>query len=151
MPKGETGVYTISTSHTKPGSNATLQVDQYSGAVLTDVRFDDYGIMAKTITVGIALHEGRLFGLANQIIGLIVCLGLILVVISSFIMWRKRKPKGKLGAPIPSSDPKVTRTVFLMMLILGILMPLVGISIIIVFLLDRFILTRFRPLKTWLY
>lgn len=62
MPIGETGVYTISTSHTRPGDEATLHIDQYSGAVLTDVRFADYGLMAKGITMGIALHEGRLFG-----------------------------------------------------------------------------------------
>lgn len=54
------GVYTISTSHSKPFDNATLHVDQYSGAVLTDVRYDDYGLMGKAITLGIALHEGKL-------------------------------------------------------------------------------------------
>ncbi|MDF2837340.1 MAG: hypothetical protein K0Q63_2980, partial [Paenibacillus sp.] len=47
MPHGKKGVYTISTSHTRPGHNATLHVDQFSGAVLTDVRFADYSLMAK--------------------------------------------------------------------------------------------------------
>ncbi|QOS97260.1 PepSY domain-containing protein [Brevibacterium sp. JNUCC-42] len=150
MPQGEKGVYTIATSHIKPGDNATLHVDQYTGSVLSDVRFDDYGIMAKGITVGIALHEGRLFGLANQIIGLIVCLGLIGLVISSFIMWRKRKPEGKFGSPTKSKDKKITRTVFFIMLAMGIIMPLVGISIIVVFLLDRFVFSKIKPLKAWL-
>ncbi|MFJ7974396.1 PepSY-associated TM helix domain-containing protein [Peribacillus sp. NPDC096379] len=150
MPQSEKGVYTVTTSHTKPGDNATLNIDQYSGAVLTDVRFNDYGITAKAITVGIALHEGRLFGLANQIIGLIVCMGLIGVVISSFIMWKKRKPSGKLGAPSKVHDKKLTRTVFFIMLVLGIVMPLVGISIILVFLLDRFVLPKFKPLRGWI-
>ncbi|MBE1556367.1 PepSY-associated TM helix domain-containing protein [Sporosarcina limicola] len=150
MPKGEQGVYTIATSHTKPGDNATLHVDQYTGSVLSDVRFADYGIMGKGITMGIALHEGRLFGLANQIIGLLVCLGLIGLVISSIIMWSKRKPKGKLGAPAKPKDEKVTRIVFCIMLAMGILMPLVGISILFVFIVDRFILSKIKSLKTWL-
>lgn len=140
MPEGEKGVYTISTSHTVPGDNATLHVDQYSGAILSDVRFDDYGMMAKAITYGIALHEGRLFGLPNQILGLITCIGLVVISFSSFVMWKKRKPDGKLGLPVKAKDKKVERGVFILMLILGLIMPLVGISVIIVYLLDRFVI-----------
>jgi uncharacterized iron-regulated membrane protein len=150
MPEGVKGVYTISTSHTKPGDNATLHIDQYSGSVLSDVRFSDYGILGKAITIGIAFHEGRLFGLANQIMGLIVCLGLIGLVISSFIMWRKRKPIGKLGSPAKPMDKKTKRTVFFIMLVMGMIMPLVGISIIFVFLLDRFVFTKIKPIRAWL-
>jgi uncharacterized iron-regulated membrane protein len=150
MPEGEKGVYTIATSDTKPGDNATLHVDQYTGSVLSDVRFDDYGMMAKAITLGIAFHEGRLFGFANQMLGLIVCLGLIGLVISSFMMWRKRKPDGKIGSPAKSKDKKITRTVFFIMVAMGVIMPLVGISIIVVFLFDRFVLSKIKPLKAWL-
>ncbi|WRP08660.1 PepSY domain-containing protein [Rossellomorea aquimaris] len=150
MPQGDMGVYTIATSHSKPGDNATLHVDQYSGSILSDVRFSEYGIMAKAITMGIALHEGRLFGLANQIIGLIICFGLIGMVVSSLILWRKRKPESKSGAPTKSKDKKMTRAVFIIMMVMGVIMPLVGISIIIVFLLDRFVIPHNKPIKSWL-
>ncbi|WP_374056788.1 PepSY-associated TM helix domain-containing protein [Rossellomorea sp. FM04394] len=150
MPQGDKVVYTIATSHSKPGDNATLHVDQYSGSILSDVRFSDYGIMAKAITMGIALHEGRLFGLTNQIIGLIICIGLIGMVVSSLILWRKRKPEGKSGAPTKPKDKKMTRAVLIIMLVMGVIMPLVGISIIIVFLLDRLVFPHIKPLKTWL-
>ncbi|WP_456270976.1 PepSY-associated TM helix domain-containing protein [Bacillus sp. AK031] len=150
MPQGEKGVYTIATSHTKPGDNATLHVDQFSGEVLTDVRFSDYGLMAKAITMGIALHEGRLFGLANQIIGLVVCLGLIGFIVSSLMMWKKRKPQGKLGSSPKPKDKRITRTVFIIMLVLGVIMPLVGLSIVIIFVLDRFVFTKIKPLQNWL-
>lgn len=149
MPDGESGVYTVSNDQ-KPANLATLHLDQYSGAVLSDVRFKDFGITAKLIEVGIALHEGRLFGLANQVFGLIVCLGLIGIVISSFVMWRKRKPQGKLGAPNKPKDKKITRTIFYIMLVMGIIMPLVGASIIVVFLLDRFVFPRIKSFKIWL-
>lgn len=149
MPQGETGVFTLSTSHIKPGNNATLHIDQYSGAVLTDVRYADYGIMAKAITLGIAFHEGKLFGLANQLLGLIACLGLILVAISSYIIWRKRKPNGKLGAPSQPNNKKVTLGVLIIMLICGAIMPLVGLSILVVLVLDLFIIRRIKPLRHW--
>ncbi|MGM0835133.1 MAG: PepSY-associated TM helix domain-containing protein [Bacillota bacterium] len=150
MPQGERGVYTISTSHSKPFDNATLHVDQYSGAVMTDVRYEDYGLMGKAITLGIALHEGKLFGLANQLLGLILCIGLIGMMISSLIMWRKRKPADGSGAPGKHVDTKIKRAVTIIMFLLGVVMPLVGISIIAVLLLDKLVFTRIKRLKAWL-
>ncbi len=149
LPNGDKGVYTISTAHATPGNSATLHVDAYSGAVLTDVRFADYGVLGKLITYGIAFHEGRLFGWPNQLLGLIACLGLILVAISSYVMWKKRKPDGKLGAPSNPKNKKVTIGVLVIMLICGAIMPLVGISILIVLVLDLFIIRRFKPLRAW--
>lgn len=150
MPQGETGVFTISTSHSKPFDNATLHVDQYSGAILTDVRYADYGLMGKAITLGIALHEGKLFGLANQLVGLLLCIGLIGMMVSSLVMWRKRKPEKGLGAPGRHVDIKIKRAVTIIMLLLGLVMPLVGISIIVVLLLDKLVFVRLKRLKAWL-
>jgi len=149
VPQGETGVFTLSTSHNKPGNNATLHIDQYSGAILTDVRYADYGIMAKAISLGIAFHEGKLFGLTNQLIGLTACMGLILVAISSYVMWRKRKPNGKLGAPSQPNNKKVTYGLLIIMLICGAIMPLVGLSILFVLLLDLLIIRRIKALRHW--
>lgn len=149
VPQGETGVFTLSTSHIKPDNNATLHIDQYTGAVLTDVRYADYGIMAKAISLGIAFHEGKLFGWANQLLGLIACAGLILIAISSYIMWRKRKPEGKLGAPSQPKNKKVTFSLLILMLICGAIMPLVGISILFVLILDLLIIRKIKPLRHW--
>ncbi|WP_338019689.1 PepSY domain-containing protein [Paenibacillus piscarius] len=148
-PFGENGVFTVSTAHSKPGHSATLHIDQYSGAVLTDVRFEDFGILAKLITYGIAFHEGRLFGIANQLLGVVACLGLILISVSSYIMWRKRKPTGKLGAPPKPKNPKITVGVLIIMLVCGAVMPLVGLSILIVLVLDFFVLRRIKALRHW--
>ncbi|WP_245808939.1 PepSY-associated TM helix domain-containing protein [Shouchella patagoniensis] len=61
MPMGEHGVYTASHMQ-QPVDLATLHMDQYSGAILSDVRFADFSSSAKLVEAGIALHEGRLFG-----------------------------------------------------------------------------------------
>lgn len=149
LPRGETGVYTISTSHTRPGNDATLHIDQYSGAVLTDVRFADYGLLAKAITIGIAFHEGRLFGPTNQLLGLVICIGIILLAISSYVMWRKRKPDGKLGAPGRPKDKRAMIGALIIMLVLGAIMPLVGLSIAVVLVLDLLVIRRIPALKNW--
>ncbi|MBD2847691.1 PepSY domain-containing protein [Paenibacillus sp. IB182496] len=150
LPRGEQGVYTIATSHTRPGHNATLHVDQYSGAVLTDVRFAQYGLMAKAITLGIAFHEGRLFGLANQLLGLLVCIGIVLIAVSSFFMWRKRKPQGKSGAPAAAKLKTARFGVLAILLVCGAVMPLVGLSILAVLLAELLVLRRIKPIKRWL-
>ncbi|RXZ82918.1 PepSY domain-containing protein [Paenibacillaceae bacterium] len=149
MPQGQTGVYTISAADGKPRNSATLHIDQYSGAVLTDVRYADYGVMAKAVSLGIALHEGRLFGLANQLLGLVTCIGLIFISASSYFMWRRRKPSGKLGAPGKPRDNRAAIGLLVIMLAFGVLMPLVGLSIVAVLLLDWLIIRRIRPLKHW--
>nr|WP_236702326.1 MULTISPECIES: PepSY domain-containing protein [Bacillaceae] len=141
MPQGETGVYTASHMDV-PKDLATLHMDQYSGAILSDVRYDDFGFGAKLVESGIALHEGRLFGWVNQALGLITCLGLMGLIGTSFVMWRKRAPKGTFAAPRKATDPKTTWVVFGIMALFGILMPLVGLSLLVLLFIDFVI----RPL-----
>lgn len=141
LPDGPTGVYTIS-HETNRLDLATTHIDQYSGTVLISRGFQDFDFIPKLVSAGIALHEGRLFGWPNQLLGLITCLGLMGIVASSFVLWKKRKPNGKLGAPPGSKDKKVTRAVFFIMLGFGILLPLVGLSIIVVYVLDRLFFSK---------
>ncbi len=141
MPQGETGVYTASHMDV-PKDLATLHMDQYSGAILSDVRYNDFGFGAKLVESGIALHEGRLFGWVNQALGLMTCLGLMGLIGTSFVMWRKRAPKGTFAAPRKSIDKKTTWIVFGIMAVFGILLPLVGLSLLVLLFIDFVI----RPL-----
>ncbi|SFB06813.1 MULTISPECIES: PepSY domain-containing protein [unclassified Bacillus (in: firmicutes)] len=149
FPEGETGVYTISVFPQKPKDQATLHINQYTGGVLADLRFADYGPMAKVIEIGIALHEGRYFGLLNQLFGLLTCLGLVLIVWSGVVMWWKRRPAGKLGAPTKLKSDKMSRKVLALTILLGILLPLAGISIIFVLLIDYFLIRRIPAAKEY--
>ncbi|MCM3719068.1 PepSY-associated TM helix domain-containing protein [Fictibacillus phosphorivorans] len=148
-PVGEDGVYTVASSRDKPENEATVYFNQYNGEIVEEIRFSDYGWMAKAISIGIAIHEGHYFGLANQLLGTVAALGLIVIVIFSLIMWKKRKPRGKLGIP-KKSDKKRKPWLLGLILITGVLMPLAGISFILVYLLDRFIIPKIKPLQVWL-
>lgn len=135
LPEGETGVYTVTSAAGHPFKESTVNLDQYSGETLSSVTYADYGILGKLITVGIAFHEGRLFGLLNQLVGVALCLGLIFVVISSFIMWRKRKV-GSIEQMKRFEDERIKRIVGILILLLGVTLPLAGISILVVLLFD---------------
>ncbi|WP_246294602.1 PepSY-associated TM helix domain-containing protein [Paenibacillus planticolens] len=147
LPADEKGVYTIYSTTADPKKQTTLHIDQYSGKVLADQRFKDFSFMAKAVTIGIALHQGEYFGVINQIICLLVCLGIILVAVSGVVMWWMRKPEGRVGAPALPKDFKMVKWVALITLVLGIVFPLVGISLLIVLLLDALIIRRIPALK----
>ncbi|WP_028401506.1 PepSY-associated TM helix domain-containing protein [Ectobacillus panaciterrae] len=150
FPKGEKGVYTVAVSPDKPEGQATLHIDQYSGKVLADLRFKDYGILAKAISIGVALHEGRYFGLANQLLDLIICLGLIGISLTGIMMWWKRKPSGTLGAPSLPKNFRLLKGVTILIIILGIIFPLVGASFLVVLALDWLIIKRIPVVKQWI-
>ncbi|SEM85389.1 PepSY-associated TM helix domain-containing protein [Lihuaxuella thermophila] len=149
FPEDPKGVYTISVFPDKSEDEATLHLDQYSGKVLDDFRFDDYGPVAKIISTGITLHKGTQFGLANQLAGLIVCLGIVAIAITGVIMWWKRRPQGKLGAPTLPKNFKMTKWAAIIIMALGVLFPLVGVSLIIALLLDFLVIRRIPKVKQW--
>jgi uncharacterized iron-regulated membrane protein len=149
IPNEKEGVYTLSAFPPKAQDEATMHIDQYSGAVLADYRYDNYGLVGKIVAWGITLHKGTQFGLVNQLISLFICLGIILVAVSGFYLWLKRKPKKEMGAPKAPSIKKIK--LFLILLIgLGILFPLVGLSIIVVWLIDWLIIQRISVIKKFM-
>ncbi|MGG2063379.1 PepSY-associated TM helix domain-containing protein [Bacillus sp. S14(2024)] len=149
FPKGEKGVYTVTVSPDKPEGQATLHIDQYSGKVLADLRFKDYGILAKAISIGVALHEGHYFGLANQLLDLIICLGLIGISLTGVMMWWKRKPSGTLGAPSLPKNFKLMKGTAVLIIVLGIVFPLVGASLLAALALDWLVIKRLPSVKKW--
>lgn len=105
LPSGMEGVYTISVFPDDPRHDATLHIDQYSGKVLADVRWQDYNAVARSVQMGVVLHEGKLFGLGNQLLMLAVCLAILLEPASGLWIWWKRKPAGRLGVPPLRHEP----------------------------------------------
>lgn len=52
-------------------------LDPNSGAILKRIDFSQRPLLDRIIGYGVAAHEGQLFGLANQLLGLFTTLGLI--------------------------------------------------------------------------
>ncbi|MGL4819244.1 MAG: PepSY-associated TM helix domain-containing protein, partial [Bacilli bacterium] len=99
LPASQDGVYTAAVFPRDVTAQATLHIDQYSGAVLADLRYADYGPLAKIIETGIALHEGRLLGPVNLVVCFLLCIALVFITVSGAVMWWKRRPNGKSGIP----------------------------------------------------
>lgn len=141
-PRGPLGVFSVRTLTNDPRKWAFLHVDQYSGRVLGFYRYDALSIFPRTITLGIALHEGRLFGIWNQVFGLLACMMVFTLSGSAAILWWKRRPEGRLGAPRMLDSFQLPRGIVAISSVMAVLFPVAGASLVAVLLFDRFALPR---------
>ncbi|WP_338640906.1 PepSY domain-containing protein [Burkholderia pyrrocinia] len=142
LPSGADGVFTASYFPADPKAERTIYIDQYSGAVLKDIRYDDYGAVSKAVSYGTSLHMGRYFGLANQIVCAVLSLGLAAMAVTGTVMWWKRRPAAKLGAPSRERGTPPMRGWIAGLVLLGIVFPLMGTTIVAVWLIDRLLFGR---------
>lgn len=114
-----------------------LTLDPNTGDILTDRGFAEKNALDKTIQVGIAAHEGQLFGLANQLLGLFTALGLLAICVSALVMWWRRRPGGALGIPAPRvTGFRIGIGLKVAIVMLAILLPVAGMSIALLWLFD---------------
>ncbi len=142
LPASATGVYTVSYFPPDPKQERTLYIDQYSGAVLKDIRYDDYGAVSKAVSYGTSLHMGRYFGLGNQVLCALISLGLAAMAVTGCLMWWKRRPARSLGAPGRERAVPPMRAWKAGLVFLGVLFPLMGASMLAVWIADRTVFGR---------
>ncbi|MGS0896030.1 PepSY-associated TM helix domain-containing protein [Burkholderia stagnalis] len=152
LPSGPDGVFTASYFPADPKAERTIYIDQYSGKVLKDIGYDDYGAVSRAVSYGTSLHMGRYFGLANQIVCAVLSLGLAAMAVTGAVtgavMWWKRRPAGRLGAPSRERGAPPMRGWIAGLALLGIVFPLMGATIVAVWLVDRLLFGRAAPAAT---
>ena len=127
-----------------------LVLDPLSGTVLKRVEFAQRPLLDRIIGYGVAAHEGQLFGLANQLLGLLTTLGLMTLSISAVVLWWRRRPQGTLGAPPAQAESQYPAILLGVLVLLGVYMPLLGASMLTLCLLERWVLSRIAPLRNFL-
>jgi len=150
LPDGPGGAYVATWRPDRVEDTRVVYLDQYSGKVLGDVGFKDWGPAAKAIEWGIAVHQGQEYGPLNRYLMLAGCIAVVLLAVSAVTMWWKRRPAGSLGLPPAPADPRAMRGLIAIMIGVGIVYPLVGASLVVAFLIDRAIwLARRRTLTAY--
>ncbi|MGL5838614.1 MAG: PepSY-associated TM helix domain-containing protein [Sphingorhabdus sp.] len=142
--------WTISSENQNRPVNRILLVDVATGRILSDEVFSAKHPIDKIVGYGVAWHEGALLGWVNQLIGLLTAVALITLAISGFILWRRRRPDGELGAPVVSRVPARMAGVMVILFALAALLPLLAASLIVLWLFDRLILPRLPSFSHWL-
>ncbi|WP_421706299.1 PepSY-associated TM helix domain-containing protein [Alloalcanivorax xenomutans] len=142
IPAEASDPYSAYTYPDRPQGQRTLHVDSGGHRLLVNVGFDDYGAIAKAVELGVALHMGNYFGRANQIVILLTCVAIVALVITGTVMWWRRRPAGGLGAP--DSPPIRKRYWLAVTLTLLALLPLAGLSLLLVLAVEKGMMTRCR-------
>ena len=122
----------------------TLYLDGGDGHVIADLGYRDFGPAAQAIEWGIAVHQGQQFGLFNKLVMLAGCIAVWLLGVSAIVMWWKRRPKGRLAAPVPPADRRAYIGLLALVLPLAVFYPLVGASLAAALSFDL-ILRRLSP------
>lgn len=130
---------------------SNLVLDGASGAIKTRKDFAQWPLIDRMIGIGVAAHEGQLFGWPNQLLGLFTAIGLVLMAVSSAVMWWRRRAPGTLGAPQPNGlRPRSSLSLVVTVVIMAILLPLFGLSAILVAISERWVLRRIPSLRDFL-
>lgn len=109
--------------------------DPVTGGEVGRSGFADQHVIDRIVNTGVAWHEGQLFGIFNQIVGVFMAIGLAGLSIVGMLMWLRRKPERALGAPPPVPLPR--GWIAGVVVVLGVLLPLFGASVLVILLVDR--------------
>jgi len=141
-PKNPEAAFFVRSAIDSRTDRVELHIDQYSGEIINRVDFDDYPLLAAGTTLGIAFHQGELYGWLNKFQNLLAAtLGLLLAV-SGFVAWWKRRPKGGLGVPPAPESKSIGVGMGILIVALMIFLPLMAASLILVLILDKLLLKR---------
>ncbi|KZD04535.1 MULTISPECIES: PepSY-associated TM helix domain-containing protein [Thalassospira] len=142
LPSSETGVYSASIYPDDLSQQRVIHLDQYSGRPLIDMGYQDYGIFGRIMEWAINVHMGQEYGVINQIVLMIVCAAIVFMAVSGGMMWWKRRPAGSLGIPPLPRRTKSLVGVTAILGIGGIIYPVVGVSMLVIWFLDWLFVAR---------
>lgn len=108
-------------------------------AVTDQVRFEQYPLAAKLTRWGIDGHMGLLFGLPNQLLLAALGIGIITMAVWGYSMWWRRRTTSSpptLWQAIIAVPAPALAVVALVSLALGYMMPVMGVSLILLLVID---------------
>nr|WP_233571819.1 PepSY-associated TM helix domain-containing protein [Cellulomonas triticagri] len=127
-----------------------VAVDGRTMTVTDRVDFADFGLVAKLARWGIDLHMGSMFGLPNQLVLAALATGIAAMVLWGYQMWWRRRPtRGRPGdAPARGALTAVPWwgrvAVFAAAALLGVLLPLMGLTLVVFLVVDVLLGLRAR-------
>jgi uncharacterized iron-regulated membrane protein len=144
------GAWTVKSDSQNRPHRTTVMMDSHTARVLSREDFSERHWIDRIVGIGVAAHEGQLFGLANQLLGLATAIGLVLLSVSALILWWRRRNTGVLGAPLPLERPRWPLGIAAVIVALALYLPAMAASLLVVILLEKFLLSRIPSISRWL-
>lgn len=144
------GAWTVKSDSQNRPHRTTVMMDSHTATVLSREDFRQRHWLDRIVGYGVAAHEGQLFGLANQLLGLAVAMGLVLLSVSATVLWWRRRHVGVLGAPLPLEQPKWSFGLAVVIVALALYLPAMAASLLVIILLETFVFSRIPSVSKWL-
>ncbi len=135
----------------KLSEQRTLYLNQFTGETITNATAAQDGALSRLTSFGIAMHMGNQLGVLTRISATVAALGVLTMVATGFLMWWKRRPRGGAGLPSPASAATRAQTprkavvaVAVFAVVLGVLFPAFGISLLVVLAVEGVLAFRRR-------
>ena len=113
-----------------------VYVDQFSGRTLATSSSAEWGKIQQVTEWGVQNHMGTQYGLFTRVLMTLGCVLTVVSFVTSIILWWKRRPKGTTGLPRRQARSSATLGVGIIALVLAVMYPLWGASLIVVLLID---------------
>ncbi|SOU85627.1 PepSY-associated TM helix domain-containing protein [Tenacibaculum dicentrarchi] len=143
LPKSAKSTFSVANKTFPLTAQRKLHFDQYSGKLVKEHTWSDVGFLMRGRMWVMAFHQGQ-FGGWNWWLMFLVSLGLTLMTIAGLLSYLYRKEKGSWGVPKVSSQFKVGKLIIFILVLLGVLLPMFGISILLILLFEQV----FKRIKT---
>jgi uncharacterized iron-regulated membrane protein len=91
---------------------------------------------------------GRQLGVVNGVVLGVACIAAVVSSLSAMVMYWRRRPRRSLGFPRRPVDARLTHAVIVTTVVLSTVMPLLGLSILLVLAVDRFVVREVPPLRS---
>ena len=132
LPKGSKGIYSVANFNpSQLDLQQKFHFDQYSGNQLAHITWDKVGFLMRGRMWVMAFHQGE-FGFWNWLLVLVTAVILALMSSAALVSYLLRKPKNQWGIPKTPSNFKVGYGILFMLVILSIVFPLFGISLLLI-------------------
>lgn len=130
FPKNKKGTYAVSNSTPDLDKQKKIHLDQYTGETIKIHHWKDVGILMRARMWLMVFHQGE-FGLWNWLLMLGTGIVLFLMSFSALMSYIFRKSRGSWGVPRVPEHFKIDYPIFFIIVVLGIVFPLFGISLVL--------------------
>ena len=137
LPKSPKNTFSVSNKTFPLTEQKMLHFDQYSGTLIKAHDWSDVGILMRGRAWLMAFHQGQ-FGGWNWYLLFFIAIALTIMSVGAILSYFYRKQKGTLGVPKSPKNRKLEKGIGISLLILSVVFPLFGVSLIIILIYEFF-------------
>lgn len=132
LPQNPKSIFSVFNKTTKLKALKKLHFDQYSGALIKKYLWKDIGLLMRGRLWLMTFHQGQ-FGIWNWWLIFISSISIVIMSLSALTSYLYRKSTRSWNIPKAPKHMILGKGVLLLIVLLGTLLPLFGISILILF------------------